>query len=152
MKVGDKVKVNSQDIPSDSITVSAIEDDGTIFFEEYYVLEKMEDGLFHLLGSSDIEMTQNDFTAEVPLSDSVEVNDSFSFLLTEEEKEAFKKAEKSGNPLFDSCFWWYCTKRDNAELSGQDPEKQGGFYDTIGSCRSVTIKDGVINTIFFFWT
>ena len=151
MKVGDQIAVNCRDIPSDHITVSQIEEDGTVFFEEYCALIRDDDGLFYLIGSSDLEMTENEFTAEVPLSDSVKLEDSFSYLLSEEEKEEFEKREKSGNPLFDSCFWWHSMKNIES-LRSQDPESQGGFYDIIGSCHDVEIKDGVITSIYFFWT
>ena len=151
MNVGDQIAVNCRDIPSDHIIVSQIEDDGTVFFEEYYALIKKDDGLFYLIGSSDLEMTKDEFTSEVQFSDSVKLDDSFSFLLSDEEKEEYAKQEKSGNPLFDSCFWWYSMKNIDS-LSRQDPEKQGGFYDVMGACHGVEIKDGVITSIFFFWT
>lgn len=149
MEVGQKIEINSRDLPMDTITVSSIEEDGDVMFEEYLILHQDSDGLYYLLGGSDLPLLKDEFTAELPLSLSVRITDSYPFLLSPEEEAEFDKAKKTGVPIFDTCFWWYTSRQD--WFTSLNENRQDGFYENSGSCV-IKISGGEVVELHIYWT
>ena len=149
MEVGQKIEIQCRELPMDTITVSSIEEDGDVLFEEYLILHQDSDGLYYLLGGSDLPLLKDEFTAELTLSPSVRITDSYPFLLSPEEEAEFDKAKKTGIPIFDTCFWWYTSRQD--WFTSLNENRLNGFYEASGSCV-IKISGGEVVELHIYWT
>ena len=161
-KVGDSI--GYKDIYAEGepeLKVSKISKDGKHLMIELSTSDDPEDycqwtifwndnGYYEITGASDIVYAEEIGYMAVPIASGCKITDSFSYFADEETIEAYKKAGKTGIPVFDTLFWFYesgCYKDSDSLYKLRD----NGWYAADVSFNA-TIKDGKIVKLHFWGT
>ena len=162
LKVGDSIGYKDTEVDgAPDLKVAKIEKDGKHLMIELKTSDDPEDycewGIFWyenadcylITGSSDIAYTEEIGYYAVPIASDCKIKDGYEPFTEEEVQKEYKKAEKTGIPVFDTLYWFSST---TSEYRVEDLYTLGdnGWYCT-DTFFDATIKDGKIVKL-LFWT
>lgn len=162
LKVGDSIGYKDTEVDgAPDLKVAKIEKDGKHLMIELKTSDDPEDycewGIFWyenadcylITGSSDIAYTEEIGYYAVPIASDCKIKDGYEPFTEEDVQKEYKKAEKTGIPVFDTLYWFSST---TSEYRAEDLYTLGdnGWYCT-DTFFDATIKDGKIVKL-LFWT
>ena len=160
-KVGDSIGYKDTEAEgSPDLKVAKIEKDGKHLSIELKTSDDPEDycewsinwnskkGCYEITGSSDIVYSEEIGYMAVALAPDCKITEGYEVFTDDDVKEDYKKAEKTGIPVFDTLFWFSETH------SPYNPEYlyklgENGWYCT-DSFFNATVKNGKIVKIHFY--
>jgi hypothetical protein len=160
-KVGDSIGYKDTEAEgSPDLKVAKIEKDGKHLSIELKTSDDPEDycewsinwnnkkGCYEITGSSDIVYSEEIGYMAVALAPDCKITEGYEVFTDDDVKEDYKKAEKTGIPVFDTLFWFSETH------SPYNPEYlyklgENGWYCT-DSFFNATVKNGKIVKIRFY--
>ena len=131
-------------------------EDGTYYGEIIAISGDRDYGFFHIgtiVGTDTypLPVTENDVFVILPIAeDYVVTDDQYSFCLTDAQNANWESQERTGDPMFDSRFWYY---REHSAFSEPARYDDMGWYDLGTSCYvfPVNVCDGVVTSINLEW-
>lgn len=161
-KVGDSIGYKDTDaVGSPDLKVAKISKDGKHLMIELATSDDPEDycewsifwndntDCYEITGSSDIVYAEKIGYMAVAIAPDCKVTDSYEWFTEDEVKEAYKTAEKTGNPLFDT-FYWFSSLYNSEDADQTYKLRNNGWY-AADSFFDATIKNGKIVKL-HFWT
>ena len=160
-KVGDSIGYKDTEAEgSPDLKVAKIEKDGKHLSIELKTSDDPEDycewsinwnskkGCYEITGSSDIVYSEEIGYMAVALAPDCKITEGYEVFTDDDVKEDYKKAEKTGIPVFDTLFWFSETH------SPYNPDYlyklgENGWYCT-DSFFNATVKNGKIVKIHFY--
>lgn len=161
-KVGDSIGYKDTEAEgSPDLIVTKIEKDGKHLsidladaddpeeYCEWSIYWNSNMGCYLITGSSDISYSEEIGYYAVPIASDCKIKDGYEPFTDEDVQEEYKKAEKTGIPVFDTLYWF---SSSTSEYCPEELYKLGdnGWY-CIDSFFNATIKDGKIVKL-LFWT